>query len=87
MNPLNCTCGCSLSLKNFLKTKVVEQLFGINYVKIKIKWLCNVQHREDYIGHYTISMISFCEPVDIMECKYMVVKLILEVQINYCFSL
>ena len=31
--------------------------------------------------------VSFCEPVDIMECKYMVIKLILEVQINYCFSL
>ena len=27
--------------------------------------------------------VSFCEPMDIMECKYMVIKLILEVQINY----
>ena len=51
MNPLNCTCGCSLSLKNFLKTKVVEQLFEINYVTRKIKWFGNVQHREGYIGH------------------------------------
>ena len=31
--------------------------------------------------------VSFCEPMDIMECKYIVIKLILEVQINYCFSL
>ena len=31
--------------------------------------------------------VSFCEPMDIMECKYMIIKLILEVQINYCFSL
>jgi len=31
--------------------------------------------------------VSFCEPMDIMECKYMVIELILEVQINYCFSL
>ena len=31
--------------------------------------------------------VSFCEPMNIMECKYMVIKLILEVQINYCFSL
>ena len=31
--------------------------------------------------------VSFCEPMDIMECKYMVIKLILEVQINYCVSL
>ena len=31
--------------------------------------------------------VSFCEPMDIMECKYMVIKLILEVQINYYFSL
>ena len=28
--------------------------------------------------------ISFCEPIVIMECKYMTIKLILEVQINYC---
>ena len=27
--------------------------------------------------------LSFCEPMDIMECKYMAIKLILEVQINY----
>ena len=31
--------------------------------------------------------VSFCEPIDIMECKYMIIKLILEVQINYYFSL
>ena len=31
--------------------------------------------------------VSFCESLNIMECKYMVIKLILEVQINYCFSL
>ena len=27
--------------------------------------------------------VSFCEPMDIMECKYMIIKLILEVQMNY----
>ena len=27
--------------------------------------------------------VHFCEPMDIMECKFMVIKLILEVQINY----
>ena len=32
------------------------------------------------------SEVSFCESMDIMECKYMVIKLILEVQISYCFS-
>ena len=31
--------------------------------------------------------VSFCEPMNIMECKYMIIKLILEVQINYYFSL
>ena len=51
-NPLNCTCGCSFNLEKFLKTKIVGQLFEINYVTIKIRWLCNVQHREGYIGHY-----------------------------------
>ena len=35
----------------------------------------------------TPKKISFCESIDIMECKYMVIELILEVQINYCFSL
>ena len=51
-NPLNCTYDYSFSLKKILKTKIVEQLFEISYVTRKIKWLCNVQHREDYIGHY-----------------------------------
>ena len=27
--------------------------------------------------------VSFCELMDIMECKYIVIKLVLEVQINY----
>jgi len=31
--------------------------------------------------------VSFCEPMNIMEYKYMLIKLMLEVQINYCFSL
>ena len=31
--------------------------------------------------------VSFCEPMNILQCKYMVIKLIIEVQINYCFSL
>ena len=98
-NPLNCTYDCSFSLTKFLKTKVIEQLFEINYITRKIRWLCNVQHREGYIGHYwcqyslmilhqeTPEEVSFCESMDIMECKYMVIKLILEVQINYYFSL
>ena len=34
----------------------------------------------------TSEEVSFCESMDIMECKYMVIKLILEVQISYCFS-
>ena len=51
-NPLNCTCDCRFSLKKFLKAKVVEQLFKINYITRKIRCLCNVQHREGYIGHY-----------------------------------
>ena len=51
-NHLNYICDCSFSLRKFLKTKGVEQLFEINYVTIKIKWLCNVQHQEDYIGYY-----------------------------------
>ena len=51
-NPLNYTFDCSFSLKKLHETKVVEQLFEINYVTRKIKWLYNVQHPEDYIGHY-----------------------------------
>jgi len=43
-NPLNYTYDCSFSLKKLHETKVVEQLFEINYVTRKIKWLCNVQH-------------------------------------------
>ena len=35
----------------------------------------------------TPEKVSFCEPMDILQCKYMVIKLIVEVQINYCFSL
>ena len=35
----------------------------------------------------TLEEESFCELMDIMECKYMVIKLILKVQINNCFSL
>ena len=35
----------------------------------------------------TLEEESFCELMDIMECKYMVIKLILKVQVNYYFSL
>jgi len=59
--------------------------------------MCNIKKAIlDIIDLNTVLMIlhqempkevSFCEPVDIMECKYMVIKLILEVQINYCVSL
>ena len=35
----------------------------------------------------TLEEVSLYEPMDIMECKYMIIKLIPEVQINYCFSL
>ena len=35
----------------------------------------------------TLEEVSFCESMHIMECKYMVIKLILEVHINYCLSL
>ena len=31
--------------------------------------------------------LSFCEPMNIMEYKYMLIKLMLEVQIIYYFSL
>ena len=59
-----------------------------------------MQHREGYIldtidlntvlmilHQETPEEVSFCEPMNIMECKYMIIKLILEVQINYYFSL
>ena len=59
--------------------------------------MCNIEKAIlDTIDRNTILMIlhqetpeelSFCEPMDIMECKYMVIKLILEIQINYCFRL
>ena len=59
--------------------------------------MCNIEKAIlDTIDLNTVLMIlhqempkevSFCEPVDIMECKYMVIKLIPEVQINYCVSL
>ena len=58
--------------------------------------MCNIEKAIlDTIDLNTVLMIlhqempeevPFCEPMDIMECKYMVIKLILEVQINYCFS-
>ena len=57
---------------------------------------CSLQAISETIDLNTVLMIlhqempkevSFCEPVNIMECKYMVIKLILEVQINYYFSL
>ena len=100
---INYTSYCNFSLKKFLKTEVVEQLFEINYVTRKIKWLCNVQHREGYIRHYLGYDFAlahkrwFCIKKyqkkyllwanGFIECKYMIIKLILEVQINYCFSL
>ena len=59
--------------------------------------VCNIEKPTlDTIDLNTVLMIlhqetpeevSFCEPIDIMECKYVIIKLILEVQINYCFSL
>ena len=50
--------------------------------------MCNIEKTIlDTIDLNTVSMISFCEPIDIMKCKYMVIKLILKVQTNYCFSL
>ena len=50
--------------------------------------MCNIEKTIlDTIDLNTVSLISFCEPIDIMKCKYMVIKLIIEVQINYCFSL
>ena len=59
--------------------------------------MCNIEKSIlDTIDLNTILMIlhqempeevSFCEPMNIMECKYMIIKLILEVQINYYFSL
>ena len=55
--------------------------------------MCNIEKAIlDTIDLNTVLMIlqqetpeevSFCEPMHIMECKYMVIKLILEVQINY----
>ena len=55
--------------------------------------MCNIEKAIlDTIDLNTVLMIlhqetpeevSFCDPMDIMECKYMVIKLILEVQINY----
>ena len=54
--------------------------------------VCNIEKAIlDTIDLITVLIIfhqevSFCEPMDIMECKYMVIKLILEVQISYCFS-
>ena len=59
--------------------------------------MCNIEKAIlDTIDLNTVLMIlhqetpeevSFCEPMNIMECKYMIIKLILEVQINYYFSL
>ena len=59
--------------------------------------MCNIEKAIlDTIDLNTVLMIlhqetpeevSFCESLNIMECKYMVIKLILEVQINYCFSI
>ena len=55
--------------------------------------MCNIEKAIlDTIDLNTVLMIlhqempeevPFCEPMDIMECKFMVIKLILEVQINY----
>jgi hypothetical protein len=40
------------SFNKFLKIEVVEELFEINYVTKKVKWLGYVHHREGYLGHY-----------------------------------
>ena len=55
--------------------------------------MCNIEKAIlDTIDLNTVFMIlhqetPFYEPMDIKEWKYMVIKLILEIQINYCFSL
>ena len=101
-NPLNCTRDCSFGGKKFLKIKVVEELFEINYVIRKVKWLGYVHHREEYLRHYWSRYRPwwFC----IKKCpnKYLfirssgydgvlfffkVIVLILEVQIYCSFSL
>ena len=59
--------------------------------------MCNIEKTIlDTIDLNTVLMIlhqetpeevSFCEPMGTMECKCMVIKLILKLQINYCFSI
>jgi len=96
------TCDYSLGWKKFLKIDVVEELFEINYVTRKVKWLGYMHRQEGYLGHYWSQYHPwwFC----IKKCpkKYplmrsngydgvlfflKVIILVLEVQIYYCFSL
>ena len=43
---------CNFGGKKFLKIEVVEELFEINYVTRKVKWIGYLHHRERYLGHY-----------------------------------
>lgn len=38
--------------RSFSKIEVVEELFEINYVTRKVKWLGYVLNREGYLEHY-----------------------------------
>ena len=61
--------------------------------KLDVFAMCNIENaildtiNLNTVLHQETSEVSFCESMDIMECKYMVIKLILKVQINNCFSL
>ena len=91
-NPLNCTSNYSFSLKKFSKLKLLN-----NYLRSTISQesfaMYNIEKAIlDTIDLNTVLMIlhqetPFHEPMDIKEWKYMVIKLILEIQINYYFSL
>jgi hypothetical protein len=79
-NPLNCSYDCRFDWNKLLKVEVVEELFKINYVPRKIKWLGYVHHWEGYMDNIDLNIVF-----DDFASKNEVIILILEVHIYSCF--
>ena len=78
-------------LKNYLRsTMSQERLNSLAMCTIERAILDTIDLNtvlDDFASRNARMSIFLWEAMDIMECKYKVIKLILEVQIYYCFSL
>ena len=77
-------------LKNYLRSTISQERlddFAMCNIEKAIMDTIDINNILMILHQETPEEIYFCEPMDIIECKYMVIKLILEVQINYYFSL